>query len=575
MAQPDTLTITPTSSKDERESLKNDTPIDNNACNNSTDERESLKNDTPIDNNACNNSTDERESLKNDTPIDNNACNNSTDERESLKNDTPIDNNACNNSTDERESLKNDTPVDNNAFNNSTDERESLKNDTPIDSNACKDVTKEKTFDLQPVSPFSSGVGLPYAPEGWPNPGDVWGWKVAKRMNNSGYFTDRFLTLPRSLEKSRRKAEFRSKADISRYLQSNYPDMKIEAFFALFSWQIPSTQQTPTKAIESLETGEDATDEIGTPRKKLKQETGSLSVPTHKSLALLALPSSEAGEDATDEIGTLGKKLKRKTRSVGRPPKKSFGLVQGRPHLTPDQVVNLDDYLDTLEDMLVMPEIETTPSDHLTPPTVLDDNEMIESCKKKLSSLLAIDFPSLVSRSDVAEVATLAAHIREDPSLSVDQLFKLKLVEQVPLAGEAFVEAKENIEEVNNFLADLEAKKLKVPSLKKEYNELKDKIGQQEAEIDISTLTIREIDDQIRQLKAKRNRISNGLETMKKTKAELTSELTNVANSISTIGHEIKHGLSQKSKLELKKANNIRRVAEIQEKFITLRGLTF
>ena len=62
---------------------------------------------------------------------------------------------------------------------------------------------------------------------------------------------------------------------------------------------------------------------------------------------------------------------------------------------------------------------------------------------------------------------------------------------------------------------------------------------------------------------------------MKKTKAELTSELTNVANSISTIGHDIKHGLSQKSKLELKKANNIRRVAEIQEKFITLRGLTF
>ena len=328
-------------------------------------------------------------------------------------------------------------------------------------------------------------------------------------------------------------------------------------------------------AVESLETGEDATDEIGTQRKKLKLETGSVSHPTEKSLGLLALQSSETGEDATDKTGTTGKKLKRKTRSVGRPPnKKSFGLVQGRPHLTPDQVAKFDDYLDTLEDMLVMPEIETTPSDNLTP-TILDDNETIECCKKKLSSLLAVDFSSLVSRGDVAEVATLAAQIREDPSLSVDQLFKLKLVEQVPLASEAFLEAKKNIEEVDNFLADLEAKKLKVPSLRKEYNELKDKIGQQEAEMDISTLTIREIDDQIRQLQAKRNRITNGLETMKKTKAELTSELTNVANSISTIGHDIKHGLSQKSKLELKKANNIRRVAEIQEKFITLRGLTF
>ncbi|KAH1256314.1 hypothetical protein GmHk_03G006496 [Glycine max] len=47
------------------------------------------------------------------------------------------------------------------------DEKES-DCDSPIESNDCGDLslTKEKTFDLQTVSPHSFGQGLPYAPEG-------------------------------------------------------------------------------------------------------------------------------------------------------------------------------------------------------------------------------------------------------------------------------------------------------------------------------------------------------------------------------------------------------------------------
>jgi len=126
-------------------------------------------------------------------------------------------------------------------------QEESLKNGSAIGSNAYKDVTKEKTFGLQPVSSYTSGEGLPYAPEGWPNAGDIWGWKVAGRRARDGHFTDRSLTPPASLQKGRRKLEFWSKADIKRYLQLNFPDMTPEAFFALFSWQIPSADQTPTK----------------------------------------------------------------------------------------------------------------------------------------------------------------------------------------------------------------------------------------------------------------------------------------------------------------------------------------
>ncbi|KAK7355346.1 hypothetical protein VNO80_14601 [Phaseolus coccineus] len=403
------------------------------------------------------------------------------------------------------------------------DEKESLKDDSAIGSNAYKDVTKDKTFDLQSVSSYSSGEGLPYAPDGWPNAGDVWGWKVAGRRSKGGYFTDRSLIPPASLQKGTRKLEFRSKADIKRYLHSNFPNMTPEAFFALFSWMIPSAEETPTKVED---------DDTGTQRKS-----------------------------------------RRKYKSSGRP-KKSSALVPVGPCVTPDQVANFDAYLDNLDDMLDMPHTETTASDHATCASALDA-ESIECCKKKLSSLLALDFPSLVSSNDVAEVAILASQIREDPNLTVDQLFKLKLVEQVPLAGEAFLEAKASIEEADKRMAELQEKKLEIPTLKKEYNELKEKLSEREAETDISTLSIKEIDDQIRQLQLKRNRISSALETMKKDKDKLTSELSNVANSISTIVNEIQSGLSQKSKWDLKKANNIRRVAEIQEKFVTLRGLTF
>lgn len=291
----------------------------------------------------------------------------------------------------------------------------------------------------------------------------------------------------------------------------------------------------------------------------------------HDVYGLLTLQSPETVEDG--DTGTQ-RKSRRKTKSVGRPTKKSSALVPFGSLATPDQVANFDAYLDNLDVMLDIPQIESTASDQDAYATAMDV-ESIEFCKKKLSSLLALDFPSLVSSSDVAELATLASQIREDPNLTVDQLFKLKLVEQVPLAGEAFLEAKGSIEEADKLMADLDAKKLKIPGLRKEYNDLKEKMSEREAEMDISALSIQEIDDQIRQLQSKRNRISSALETMQKDKDSLTSELSNVANSISSLVNEIQSGLSQKSKWDLKKANNVRRVAEIQEKFITLRGLTF
>lgn len=69
---------------------------------------------------------------------------------------------------------------------------------------------------------------------------------------------------------------------------------------------------------------------------------------------------------------------------------------------------------------------------------------------------------------------------------------------------------------------------------------------------------------------------SNTLENVQKSKAELTSRLVYTANSIVALAEEIQIGLSERSKWEMEKANNAKRVAvKIEKKLMCLRRLTF
>ena len=114
------------------------------------------------------------------------------------------------------------------------------------DGNACE--IKENGFHLYPVSVNDSGEGLPYAPIDWPNPGDKWSWKVGKRIAVSGNFLDRYLYLPSSLQQGKRKRSgFASKLSVAEYLRKEFPTTDINAFFASFSWKIPSKNPSQTK----------------------------------------------------------------------------------------------------------------------------------------------------------------------------------------------------------------------------------------------------------------------------------------------------------------------------------------
>lgn len=113
------------------------------------------------------------------------------------------------------------------------------------------------SWNLRPVAPEEYGMGYPYAPENWPQKGDIWGWRTGRRIvANRTHFQDRYLYLPERLirelkEKKKDNPEsaskslrmqhiFASKLAVERYIKNNFPDADVDAFFASFSWKIPA-----------------------------------------------------------------------------------------------------------------------------------------------------------------------------------------------------------------------------------------------------------------------------------------------------------------------------------------------
>jgi len=104
------------------------------------------------------------------------------------------------------------------------------------------------------------GEGLPYAPENWPEEGDIWAWKTGRRVvPKGGHFQDPYLYLPERLyrllkeEKEipesgsgsgsktfRKQHIFPSKPAVTKYINTYFPGTDLKSFFDSFSWRIPA-----------------------------------------------------------------------------------------------------------------------------------------------------------------------------------------------------------------------------------------------------------------------------------------------------------------------------------------------
>ncbi|XP_010256075.1 PREDICTED: uncharacterized protein LOC104596549 isoform X2 [Nelumbo nucifera] len=121
------------------------------------------------------------------------------------------------------------------------------------ENSGCMADLKANGLHLRPVKPGESGEGLPYAPVDWPSPGDNWAWKVGRRKSASGFYLDRYLYAPSCLQKSiRKKQTFASRHSVEQYIQKEFPNADINAFFASFSWKIPAEDNSYIKEENSL-----------------------------------------------------------------------------------------------------------------------------------------------------------------------------------------------------------------------------------------------------------------------------------------------------------------------------------
>ncbi|KAJ6809906.1 uncharacterized protein M6B38_159330 [Iris pallida] len=123
----------------------------------------------------------------------------------------------------------------------------SMEVDSLDGSNGNTQTSKEKRLVATPVAAGTSGEGLPYAPEGWPRPGDVWSWKVGRRKSARGHWLDRSLHPPRRLQS---KSGFYSKLSLEQYIRKEFPAADIDAFFASFIWKVPSIGNIPGEDVE-------------------------------------------------------------------------------------------------------------------------------------------------------------------------------------------------------------------------------------------------------------------------------------------------------------------------------------
>ncbi|KAL9286864.1 hypothetical protein AtEden1_Chr4g0290301 [Arabidopsis thaliana] len=484
---------------------------------------------------------------------------------------------------------------------------------------------------LPAIPPASSGQGLPFAPVDFPSPGDVWTWRVGRRVHNAGFHKDRLLILPKRLKGKNVPKSFASKNTLSRYLETSFPDMDANAFFASFTWNIPALFQ-PAERVDAASLFEETSkegqnqDEVAedvkkegstsrysqrkrkqvqiqtnepeaTPRASNRKKTATTTPATeHKSAresSSRRYTRQQQGDvfDLTEENkesdAKKGSKRMKKRRGNYADEEEEEAFV---PHIYvssmngviavshPPVDINpeeFDSYLNSLENLLQQQPSEagqeSSSSLPISASSPVRDYEWTEA-RMKLSSLLEKDFSSLFMSNEATEMASLAAKLKKDPSLSAEEIVRLKLIEEIPTFSEVFQENQSMIVEADRFFSALELNKAKVASLKYKYSDLKDKLGNIQTEVDRNSETIRQIDEQIAQLQAKRTELTRCISNKGKEKVDLIFGQKMVANSIPKVVQEVQAANLKKPEWEMKKDNALKRESEILNKFAPLKG---
>ncbi|XP_057816572.2 uncharacterized protein LOC131029913 isoform X1 [Cryptomeria japonica] len=139
------------------------------------------------------------------------------------------------------------------------------------------------------VKASAKGEGWPYAPEGWPMAGDKWSWKVGKRWSPKGYWLDRYLILPKRLQKGGRRVYFFSKRAVVEYINTEFPGTDIEGFFSSFQWEVPCITEGKTTACGKRGREPELGGNVVSEERVCKAGNPKCGIETHKNKSLKAM----------------------------------------------------------------------------------------------------------------------------------------------------------------------------------------------------------------------------------------------------------------------------------------------
>ncbi|KAL0348862.1 UNVERIFIED_CONTAM: hypothetical protein Sangu_1114000 [Sesamum angustifolium] len=478
-------------------------------------------------------------------------------------------------------------------------------------------MSKDGSFLRPPVQPGESGEGLPYAPADWSNAGDIWTWKVGNKISVSGYYTHRLIA-PKRLQKSpTRKLWLGSKPSIIRFLQSEFAEADIDTFFASFTWEIPAERRSVRKGefrFTHLALSDLVISRLSSPV---------ILTEVHFSITAKKRPPSRRGTTGAESGGQILRRTRNSARkltyltdqdtttSMNPPLSKRVsadvlsshttanendkacdpdiavcpvqnpagwstrGCTPQDPnsradHLTEMTTDGFDSYLNSLDEVLSQ-SVPRAPNSG----SALSEMEDFKKAREELSSLMAIDFPSLITSNKLPEVTNLSSKLQSDPHLSPKELSMLNLIQEIPSASKCFLDAKQVTAEANKFFMELEANKGLITARKRKYMLSKDKIALLQAEDVAASSTIQEIDDEIAILQSRRATLAKVVKRNQEKIAELASAQKRVSDSIPKIVNEVQMANSERSEWELKQKQAAKQEAEILMKFGPLERFSF
>ncbi|XP_057951858.1 uncharacterized protein LOC131146329 isoform X2 [Malania oleifera] len=198
----------------------------------------------------------------------------------------------------------------------------------------------------------------------------------------------------------------------------------------------------------------------------------------------------------------------------------------------------------------------------------------LQKAHERLSHLLSLDFRILIEPENLAEVVGLSAKLQKDTSLDAVQLKNLSLIEKLPLVSNDILKMEWSIKLVNRFFLNLKDNMARFTSLKVEHENLKKAVSKAQAEVNVNTSCMQDIETQILHLQTCHAELATAVESKEATMKSLTTSKNEIFNALTRINNDIEDAMRRKPWWEEKQQELVHLKANILSNYSFLKGFS-